>query len=151
MNAETERTASEIHAYLRTTRGTQITEDEAENLDWDSPEFAALARTMAEENEAFWFRACEIAEAGELLLDLHLCTERRSFAAIVAPTTAAHAAAARYLAGRLDRLAIEEIAGYSEGPLYALLHPQCSHGLSLNLCEGPDHYLTADQERARGW
>lgn len=32
-----------------------------------------------------------------------------------------------------------------------LLYPTCEHGLSLELCHGPDHYMSADQERAMGW
>lgn len=31
------------------------------------------------------------------------------------------------------------------------LYPMCEHGMSADLCEGPDHYMTRDQEMARGW
>lgn len=31
------------------------------------------------------------------------------------------------------------------------LYPQCDHGLALDLCMGPDHYPTYEQERAMGW
>lgn len=31
------------------------------------------------------------------------------------------------------------------------LYPICEHGLSLDLCSGPNHYMTADQERAMNW
>lgn len=27
------------------------------------------------------------------------------------------------------------------------LYPQCDHGMSLDLCMGPDHFMTRDQER----
>lgn len=32
-----------------------------------------------------------------------------------------------------------------------LLFPTCEHGLSADLCWGPNHYPTADEERAMGW
>lgn len=35
--------------------------------------------------------------------------------------------------------------------LYHLLFPTCDHGLSEDLCWGPNHYPTADEERAMGW
>lgn len=35
--------------------------------------------------------------------------------------------------------------------LLEVMYPTCEHGLSAALCEGPNHYLTYDQERARGW
>jgi hypothetical protein len=31
------------------------------------------------------------------------------------------------------------------------LYPTCEHGMSLDLCEGPGHYMSRDQEMARGW
>lgn len=31
------------------------------------------------------------------------------------------------------------------------LYPSCEHGMSAALCEGPMHYMTRDQEMARGW
>lgn len=35
--------------------------------------------------------------------------------------------------------------------LYHLLFPTCEHGMSADLCWGPNHYPTADEERAMGW
>jgi hypothetical protein len=35
--------------------------------------------------------------------------------------------------------------------LHARLYPVCDHGMSADLCEGPDHYMTRDQEIALGW
>lgn len=35
--------------------------------------------------------------------------------------------------------------------LYHLLFPMCEHRMSADLCWGPNHYPTADEERARGW
>jgi hypothetical protein len=32
--------------------------------------------------------------------------------------------------------------------VWDLVHPLCEHGLSLDLCHGPQHYMSADQERA---
>lgn len=32
--------------------------------------------------------------------------------------------------------------------LLDFLYPICEHGLSLDLCNGPNHYMTADEERA---
>lgn len=31
------------------------------------------------------------------------------------------------------------------------LFPQCEHQMSAELCMGPDHFMSADQERAMGW
>lgn len=46
----------------------------------------------------------------------------------------------------------EEPFSYQAYPLLAdKLYPLCEHGLSADLCEGPDHYMTRDQEMARGW
>lgn len=35
--------------------------------------------------------------------------------------------------------------------LYEVLHPKCVHTLPADSCEGPDHYMTRDQEMAMGW
>ena len=35
--------------------------------------------------------------------------------------------------------------------LLDFLYPLCEHGLSLDLCHGPDHYMSAAQEHAMGW
>jgi hypothetical protein len=31
------------------------------------------------------------------------------------------------------------------------LYPMCEHGMGLDGCYGPDHFMSADQERAMGW
>lgn len=42
-----------------------------------------------------------------------------------------------------------DLSAYPE--LTDLLYPTCEHGLSAELCWGPEHYPTRDQEMARGW
>jgi hypothetical protein len=50
-----------------------------------------------------------------------------------------------YPKDRVGPLTEDEIA------LLDFLYPSCEHGLSADLCMGPNHYPTADQERAMGW
>jgi hypothetical protein len=35
--------------------------------------------------------------------------------------------------------------------LLEVIYPTCSHGMSAELCEGPEHFLSAAQEREPGW
>ena len=31
------------------------------------------------------------------------------------------------------------------------IHPTCEHGMNAHNCYGPDHFMSAEQERAMGW
>jgi hypothetical protein len=35
--------------------------------------------------------------------------------------------------------------------LLAYLYPTCEHGMSADLCYGPDHFMSAAQEEAMDW
>lgn len=35
--------------------------------------------------------------------------------------------------------------------VYDLLYPTCEHGMNLSSCYGPDHFMSAEQERAMDW
>lgn len=79
----------------------------------------------------------------------------------IAPTPAADAAAAAFFArachyvvgepynvSHLD----EEATAAPLGPkVEEYFFPLCEHGMSLQLCCGPNHYPSAFQERAWGW
>lgn len=43
------------------------------------------------------------------------------------------------------------IDGQVRDNLAELLYPSCEHGMSAQLCAGPMHFLSYDQERERGW
>lgn len=58
--------------------------------------------------------------------------------------------ATRYVVGEPYNV-IGEVEGDLGPALEGVLYPTCEHGLSLQLCSGPSHYLTYDQERERGW
>jgi hypothetical protein len=93
----------------------------------------------------------------ELVLDVHICDQRRSYRVTFAPGN--DQVAANFVNSRRNYCAIMELAemdhdapavDYNVWPLfYDALYPTCEHGLSLQLCEGPDHYMSAAQERER--
>lgn len=60
-----------------------------------------------------------------------------------------------YIAARpgcyFSELIYDPFSGEAFPALAAKLYPLCEHGMSAALCEGPWHYMTPDQERARGW
>ena len=90
-------------------------------------------------------------------LQIHICDQRRSYKA----TFSTEAQALAFLAPRSTTHAWEEIRhlhGQDAGSVPAtwtklldFLYPTCEHGLSLDLCAGPDHYMSAAQEQAMGW
>lgn len=75
----------------------------------------------------------------------------------VAPTPEADAAAARffrrachYEVGMMDYAVAnvdEEGTTHLGAELEAYFFPTCEHGMSLQLCMGPDHFPSAEQER----
>lgn len=77
-------------------------------------------------------------------------------------TEFASAAQAVDLISSRDGLAIAELEDEPVRPaigpvnqdvlrLLEILYPHCEHGLSADLCMGPNHYPTAEQEREMGW
>lgn len=88
---------------------------------------------------------------------IHVCAARRAYKA----TFSTEDQAITFLAARTSTHNWEEIRGlHVEGggsvpadwhKLLDYLYPLCEHGMSLDLCEGPDHYMTAAQEQAMGW
>lgn len=86
-----------------------------------------------------------------IALNTYVCALGHSYkATFVGPD--ADAMAARFIEERSSTHAFclwnEEEHTDEEMPLtMAVLYPQCEHGLSLQLCYGPDHYPSAAQER----
>jgi len=90
-------------------------------------------------------------------LIVHICAERRGYKvtfsneeqaiAFLTPKTSTHT---------WWEISAEDHTGTGSVPmswtkLQDFLYPACEHGLSLDLCSGPNHYMTADQEQAMGW
>lgn len=98
----------------------------------------------------------EITAATATLL-VHICAARRAFRV----TFSTQIQAIAFLKVRESTHNWEEIKdlhgqGLGSVPaewtdLLDYLYPLCEHGLSLDLCEGPNHYMTAVQEQAMGW
>lgn len=84
-------------------------------------------------------------------LEIHICDQRRSYLATF--TTQEQAVA--FMTSRSSTHAISEIQDQPVPDdwtdLLEALYPTCEHGMSLNLCEGPDHFMSAAQEQAMGW
>lgn len=74
----------------------------------------------------------------------------------VADTPEADAAAAAFFrrASTLETrhaAAVDEELSTALGPKMAeIFYPTCEHGMDGNLCAGPDHFLSAEQERMLG-
>jgi hypothetical protein len=101
-------------------------------------------------------------------LEIHICDQRRSYTAEFADgdqavafmkrkADEAHAAGYTYGNYNITEMEDRPVAPMS-GPvtpdvirLLAELYPTCEHGMSLELCCGPDHFMSAEQERAMGW
>jgi hypothetical protein len=105
-------------------------------------------------------------------LEIHICDQRRGYMAeFASPAQAIDFIERRlpssdkyelnrklYPYGNHDFTELEESPLVPFGPLtqddlrlLELLYPHCEHGLSADLCYGPNHYPTADQEREMGW
>lgn len=76
----------------------------------------------------------------DIVLDVHICDQRRSYVA----TFANEQQALDFIASRSSTHAFHEIATPADirawERLYALLYPTCEHGLSADLCGGPMHW-----------
>lgn len=57
----------------------------------------------------------------------------------------------RWETHRFSELKDEPINGHKHQRLYDLLYPTCEHGLSLENCNGPQHYWFDEEEQARGY
>lgn len=76
----------------------------------------------------------------ELVIDAHICAERRSYKVTFTDEDQAIA----WMEAKSSTHAFHEV---EESPipdeavqLLEFLHPTCDHGLSASLCEGPGHY-----------
>jgi hypothetical protein len=95
------------------------------------------------------------------VIDLHHCKDRYSIRVEVANTPEAEAAFARFWEGKgmsyaldvwgRDDTEMEESYGNPGEVLAGILFPTCEHGMSYHSCYGPDHFMSRDQEMARGW
>ena len=108
-----------------------------------------------------------------LTLIVHICAQRRSYS--VTFPAGGDAIAAQFIRDRREggvRALAETLAPITGGgwaigeddsdeaghadlalwpQLTELLYPECEHGMSLANCFGPDHFMSAAQERERGW
>lgn len=85
-------------------------------------------------------------------LHVHICAQRRGYNV----TFSTEAQALDYLTARQSTHAWSEIGENGSVPttwtaLLDYLYPTCEHGMSANLCHGPDHFMSRDQEMAMGW
>jgi hypothetical protein len=87
---------------------------------------------------------------------IHVCAARRAYKV----TFSTEAQAIGFLSARTSTHNWEEIPldGPGSGSVptewFALrdyLYPTCEHGMSLDLCYGPDHFMSAYQEQAMDW
>lgn len=92
-------------------------------------------------------------------LHIHICDQRRGYDATF---TTEDQAIAFLTAKRATKnhtwweLGAEDHTGTGSVPatwtrLVDFLYPTCEHGLSLELCYGPNHYMSAAQEQAMDW
>lgn len=90
-------------------------------------------------------------------LQIHICAERRGYQV----TFCNQQQAIAFLSARSSTHAWDEIPNFRGDGLGSVpgdwhelidfLYPTCEHGMSADLCHGPDHFMSADQERAMGW
>lgn len=86
-----------------------------------------------------------------ITLDVHICDQRRSYLVIFEGPKAESMALA-FIDSRDNNHVFSEVR---EAPLLLTLYPRladclyptCPHGLSADLCEGPQHYGYDDDER----
>jgi hypothetical protein len=94
-----------------------------------------------------------LAAAAPIALEVHICDQRRSYTA----RFATEAQAMTFISDRPKNHVFSEVADEMFEPatfpnLYAMLYPTCEHGLSADLCEGPQHYgYDEDERRAYGF
>jgi hypothetical protein len=107
--------------------------------------------------------------ATTIALNVHICDQRRSYVVrFDGPQAEAHAVAfitkrreakgpngyGNHSITELEEEPIDFAALYGSnqatGPLYDLLYPTCPHGMSADLCYGPQHYYYDEDEQAAG-
>ena len=90
-------------------------------------------------------------------LHIHICDQRRGYNV----TFATEDQAIAFLAPRQSTHTWWELGAEDHSPVRSVpvtwtklldfLYPTCEHGLSLDLCHGPTHYMSAAEEQAMGW
>lgn len=83
-----------------------------------------------------------------LVVEAHICTERRSYlVTFTGPDAVAHLDAFRSTRGMTHALYVDSFASNEDlaAAADALLDPPCEHGLSSSLCAGPGHYPMDDR------
>lgn len=81
-----------------------------------------------------------------LVLDIHICEQRRSYRAVFATEDQALEFCQRKSATHaISELRDEPLPQWA-ARLLDWLYPQCEHGLSADLCHGPQHYAFDDDE-----
>lgn len=86
-----------------------------------------------------------------IALEIHICDQRRSYVA----RFATDAQAVAFVTARRSTHAVYELGDSPLDPgecpnLFALLYPECEHGMSASNCYGPQHYYFDEEEQARG-
>lgn len=95
-----------------------------------------------------------IAQTASLMI--YICDQRRSYKA----TFSTEEQALAFLAPRTSTHTWWELGAEDHSDpsvpvtwskLLDFLYPLCEHQMSLDSCYGPDHFMSADQERMMGW
>lgn len=83
-------------------------------------------------------------ETGDIVLDVHNCANRHGYRVTFEEGPGVEERALAWINERGMTHAIFEVEESPiptcYGKLLDLLYPTCSHGMSLWLCEGPNHY-----------
>lgn len=86
-----------------------------------------------------------------IALEIHICNQRRSYIARFTTEDQAITFLERKVSTHAPfEIKAEPIPAEAQ-KLLEWMYPICEHGLSADLCEGPNHYMTAAQEQAMGW
>lgn len=91
-----------------------------------------------------------------ITLDMHICDQRRGYRVVFeGDGPEVEVRAIEFIQARWSTHVPSEpddaqfdVNKYEK--LYALLYPQCEHGLSESNCYGPQHYYFDEDEQARG-
>lgn len=106
----------------------------------------------------------------QTVIDLHHCSARKSHRIVVANTPAAEAAFLAYYTRRdlelrtparsygdlnisiwgADDSEMSANVGTPGADLDKVLFPTCEHGMNWHSCYGPDHFMSREDEIARG-
>jgi hypothetical protein len=77
--------------------------------------------------------------AEPIVLDVHICAQRRSYLVTFhGPDASTHAA--RFIEPRRSYCALELVSGDPTAEFWSIFDPQCEHGMSEQQCYGPGHY-----------